>query len=100
LAELLVIEFPSEAKAEDVREMLLAMQKEYLIELGDAGVAVKRRSRMDQGEPALPAGRARRRIRNVLGLAGLSPFYDAANQRSDRRCLPRVRTAAGRSRHQ
>jgi hypothetical protein len=33
LADLLVIEFPSEAKAEDVREMLLAMQKEYLIEL-------------------------------------------------------------------
>jgi uncharacterized membrane protein len=30
----MVIEFPSEAKAEGVREMLLAMQKEYLIELG------------------------------------------------------------------
>jgi uncharacterized membrane protein len=41
LPDLLVIEFPSEAKAEGVREMLLAMQKEYLIELGDAVVAVK-----------------------------------------------------------
>jgi uncharacterized membrane protein len=41
LSDLLVIEFPSEAKAEGVREMLLAMQKEYLIELGDAVVAVK-----------------------------------------------------------
>src|SRR5215831_20889899 len=41
LSNLLVIEFPSEAKAEGVREMLLAMQKEYLIELGDAVVAVK-----------------------------------------------------------
>jgi uncharacterized membrane protein len=41
LSDLLFIEFPSEAKAEDVREMLLAMQKEYLIELGDAVVAVK-----------------------------------------------------------
>jgi uncharacterized membrane protein len=41
LSDLLVIEFPSEAKAESVREMLLAMQKEYLIELGDAVVAVK-----------------------------------------------------------
>ena len=41
MADLLVIEFPSEAKAEGVREMLLAMQKEYLIELGDAVVAVK-----------------------------------------------------------
>jgi uncharacterized membrane protein len=41
LSDLLVIEFPSEAKAEGVREMLLAMQKEYLIELGDAVVAVR-----------------------------------------------------------
>ncbi len=41
MSDLLVIEFPTEAKAEGVREMLLAMQKEYLIELGDAVVAVK-----------------------------------------------------------
>jgi uncharacterized membrane protein len=41
LSDLLVIEFPSEAKAEGVREMLLAMQREYLIGLGDAVVAVK-----------------------------------------------------------
>ena len=41
MSDLLVIEFPSEAKAEGVREMLLAMQKEYLIEPGDAVVAVK-----------------------------------------------------------
>jgi uncharacterized membrane protein len=41
LSDLLVIEFPSEEKAEGVREMLLAMQKEYLIELGDAVIAVK-----------------------------------------------------------
>jgi uncharacterized membrane protein len=41
LSDLLVIEFPSEAKAEGVREMVLAMQKEYLIELGDAVIAVK-----------------------------------------------------------
>jgi uncharacterized membrane protein len=41
MSDLLVIEFPTEAKAEGVREMLLAMQKQYLIELGDAAVAVK-----------------------------------------------------------
>ena len=40
-SDLLVIEFLSEAKAEGVCEMLLAMQKEYLIELGDAVAAVK-----------------------------------------------------------
>ena len=41
MSDLLVIEFPSEEKAEGVRETLLAMQQEYLIELGDAIVAVK-----------------------------------------------------------
>lgn len=41
MSDLLVIEFSSEQKAEGVRETLLAMQKEYLIELGDAVVAVK-----------------------------------------------------------
>ena len=44
MSDLLVIEFPSEEKAEGVREMLLAMQKEYLIELGDAVIAVKEAS--------------------------------------------------------
>lgn len=39
--DLLVIAFPTEQKAEEVREKLLAMQKEYTIDLGDAVVAVK-----------------------------------------------------------
>ena len=41
MAELVVIAFPNEAQAEAVRQRLLAMQKEYLIELGDAVIAVK-----------------------------------------------------------
>ena len=41
MADLLVIEYPTEAQAEEVRRKLLAMQNEYLIELGDAVVAVK-----------------------------------------------------------
>jgi uncharacterized membrane protein len=39
--DLLVIAFSSEQKAEEVRHKLLELQKEYLIELGDAVVAVK-----------------------------------------------------------
>ena len=35
MSDLVVIAFPTEAKAEEVRQKLLAMQKEYLIELGD-----------------------------------------------------------------
>ena len=41
MADLVVIAFPTEAKAEEVRQKLLGMQKEYLIELGDAVIAVK-----------------------------------------------------------
>jgi len=41
MSDLVVIEFPSEAKAEEVRQRLLDMQKDYLIELGDAVIAVK-----------------------------------------------------------
>jgi uncharacterized membrane protein len=40
MSDLVFIAFPSE-KAEEVRDKVLAMQKEYLIELGDAVVAVK-----------------------------------------------------------
>jgi uncharacterized membrane protein len=36
MSDLVVIAFPTETKAEEVRQKLLAMQKEYLIELGDA----------------------------------------------------------------
>lgn len=41
MSDLVVIAFPTEAKAEEVRQKLLTMQKEYLIELGDAVIAVK-----------------------------------------------------------
>src|SRR5260370_10369845 len=41
MSDLVVIAFPTEAKPEEVRQKLLAMQKEYLIELGDAVIAVK-----------------------------------------------------------
>ena len=40
MSDLVVIAFPSEAKAEEVRQKLLAMQKDYLIELGDADAVV------------------------------------------------------------
>ena len=41
MSDLLVIAFQTEAKAEEVRQKLLYMQREYLIELGDAVIAVK-----------------------------------------------------------
>ena len=41
MSDLVVIAFPTEAKAEEVRQKVLELQKEYLIELGDAAIAVK-----------------------------------------------------------
>lgn len=41
MADLVVIAFPSEEKAEEVRHRVLDLQNEYLIELGDAVIAVK-----------------------------------------------------------
>ncbi|HET6377228.1 MAG TPA: DUF1269 domain-containing protein [Methylocella sp.] len=41
MSDLVVIAFPSEARAEEVRQKILEMQKDYLIELGDAAIAIK-----------------------------------------------------------
>jgi uncharacterized membrane protein len=41
MSDLVVIGFPTEAKAEEVRQKLLAMQKDYLLEMSDAVIAVK-----------------------------------------------------------
>lgn len=41
MSDLVVIAFPTEAKAEEVRQKILDLQKDYLIELGDAAIAVK-----------------------------------------------------------
>ena len=44
MADLIAVVFPSEQKAEEVRGKLLEMQKEYLIDMGDAVIATKSES--------------------------------------------------------
>jgi uncharacterized membrane protein len=41
MSDLIAIVYPSEAKAEEVRQHLLELQKEYLISINDAVIAVK-----------------------------------------------------------
>jgi uncharacterized membrane protein len=41
MSDLVFIAFPNEKKAEEVRTKLLGLQREYLIELGDAVIAVR-----------------------------------------------------------
>jgi uncharacterized membrane protein len=83
LSDLLVIEFPSEEKAEGVREMLLAMHKEYLIELGDAVVAVKDangRLKLNQlFQPVSPGALSGIFWGSLIGLIFLVPLAGAAS---------------------
>jgi uncharacterized membrane protein len=41
MADLIAVVFESESKAEEVRSKLLAMSKDYIIDVGDAAIAVK-----------------------------------------------------------
>ncbi|OSP56178.1 DUF1269 domain-containing protein [Pseudoruegeria sp. SK021] len=41
MSDLIAIVYPTEAKAEEVRQKVLELTKDYLIEIGDAVVAVK-----------------------------------------------------------
>jgi uncharacterized membrane protein len=41
MSDLIAIVYPTEAKAEEVRQRLLSLQKEYLITINDAVIAVK-----------------------------------------------------------
>jgi uncharacterized membrane protein len=82
MSDLLVIAYPTEAKAEEVRSRLLGMQKEYLIELGDAVVAVKQpdgQVKLNQLFSPVAAGAASGALWGTLiGLIVLMPLVGAA----------------------
>lgn len=82
MSDLLVIEFSSEEKAEGVREILLALQKEYLIELGDAVVAVRApngRIKLNQLiEPVKQGAISGALWGSLIGLLFLNPLAGAA----------------------
>jgi uncharacterized membrane protein len=81
MSDLLVIGFPTEAAAEEVRRKLLGMEKEYLIELGDAVVAVKQpdgRVKLNQIFDPTAAGAASGAFwGGLIGLLVLSPLAGA-----------------------
>ena len=82
MSNLVVIAFPTEAKAEEVRQKLLAMQKEYLIELDDAVVAAKDaqgRIKLNQLINTTTAGAVSGTVWGTLiGLIFLMPLVGAA----------------------
>ncbi|MEN0072875.1 MAG: DUF1269 domain-containing protein [Paracraurococcus sp.] len=82
MSDLLVIAFPTEVQAEEVRSRLLGMQKEFLIELGDAVVAVRQpdgQVKLNQLFSPVRAGAASGALwGSLLGLIILSPLLGAA----------------------
>nr|WP_294519453.1 DUF1269 domain-containing protein [uncultured Rhodopila sp.] len=82
MSDLVVIADPSEAKAEEVRQKLFDLQKEYLIELDDAVIAVKQpngRVKLNQMFHPAAAGAASGTFWGALiGMLFLMPVIGAA----------------------
>lgn len=82
MADLIVISYDSEATAEAARAKLLELQKEYLIELGDAVVAVRQQNgnvKLNQLVNTTAVGAASGGMWGALiGLIFLNPLLGAA----------------------
>jgi uncharacterized membrane protein len=82
MADLLVIAFPTEAQAEEARARVLGMQREYLIQLGDAVVAIKQPDgsvKLNQIFAPTATGAAGGALwGTLLGLLFLNPLLGAA----------------------
>jgi uncharacterized membrane protein len=82
MSDLVFIAFPTEQQAEEVREKVLDMQKEYLIELGDAVVVVKDaqgRVKLNQLMNTTAAGAISGAMwGSLVGLIFLNPILGAA----------------------
>jgi uncharacterized membrane protein len=82
MADLVIIAYPDEATAEAARAKLLELQKEYLIEVGDAVVAIRRPDgtvKLNQLINTTAAGAAGGAMWGTLiGLLFLNPLLGAA----------------------
>lgn len=82
MSDLVVIVYPNEAKAEEMRKKVFDLQKEYLIELGDAAIAVKQPDgnvKLNQLFNTTAAGAASGGMWGLLiGLVFLNPLLGVA----------------------
>jgi uncharacterized membrane protein len=82
MADLIAVAFPSEQKAEEVREKILGMQKDYLIDIGDAVIATvtdKGKVKLNQLMSTTAAGAAGGSFWGLLiGLLFLNPLLGVA----------------------
>ena len=91
MSDLVVITYSTEAKAEEMRQKILGLQKEYLIEISDAVIAVKQPDghvKLNQLFSTTAAGASSGGLWGLLiGLVFLNPLLGVA--------LARVRALAG-----
>ena len=82
MSDLIAIVYPTETKAEEVRQRLFELQKEYLIQIGDAVIAVKADSgkvKLNQLVNATAAGAASGSFWGLLvGMLFLNPLVGVA----------------------
>ena len=98
MADLIAVVFPTEAKAEEVRQKILGMQKDYLIDIGDAVIATKTEDgkvKLNQLLNTTAAGAAGRQL---LGPADRRAVPEPAARRRRRRRQRRGRRRADRRR--
>jgi len=81
MSDLVAIVYPSEAKAEEVRQKILKLQSEYLIKINDAVIAVKTEDsvKLNQLVNTTMTGAASGSLWGLLiGLVFLNPLIGAA----------------------
>lgn len=82
MSNLIVLVYPAEEKAEEVRNKLFSLQKEYLIKLGDAVIATKSSSgrvKLNQVVNTTAAGAAKGSFWGLLvGILFLNPLLGVA----------------------
>ena len=82
MSDLVVVVYQSEAKAEEMRRKLFELQKEYLIEIGDAAIAVKQEDGHVKLKLAFQHHGCRRHMGglwgSMIGLVFLNPILGVA----------------------
>ncbi len=85
MSDLVVIVYSTEARAEEMRQKLIGLQKEYLLEIGDAAIAVMREGGKVKLNQLMNTTRsARSRVRSQ-GLLDRRDLPDAALRWAPRR---------------
>ena len=92
MADLIAVVFPSEEKAEEVRQKILGMTKDYLIDIGDAVIATKTdtgKVKLNQLMSTTAAGAAGGSFWGLLiGVLFLNPLVGVAAGRGQRARWP------------